>query len=94
MFLMDFDNIRQKLRKFISGSLSIKRYSDDDSFREGGIIDSVGIIELAQFVEDEFAIILEFEDMVEDNFDSVNKIATFIVKKKSGKDQNGALLPA
>lgn len=55
--------------------------SNDDSFLDKGIIDSTGILEVIYFLEEEFSIQVEDEEMVPENFDSVNNIVKFIAKK-------------
>jgi acyl carrier protein len=53
-------------------------YSDDASFLEEGIIDSMGIMELVMFVGDTFRITVEDEELVPDNFDSITRLASYI----------------
>ncbi len=55
--------------------------SDDDSFMENGIIDSTGILELVSFIEGKFDFKVDDEDLVPDNFDSVNNLVSYIEKK-------------
>ena len=55
--------------------------SDDDSFMENGIIDSTGILELVSFIEQKFDFKVGDEDLVPDNFDSVNNLSDYIKKK-------------
>jgi acyl carrier protein len=47
-----------------------------------GIIDSIGFVNLIGFITEEFGIELEPEDLVEDNFYSLERIAQFISEKK------------
>jgi acyl carrier protein len=56
-------------------------YSDDVSFLDEGIVDSVGVMELVAFVEDNFHISVEDLDITPENFDSVSKIATYVRRK-------------
>jgi acyl carrier protein len=56
-------------------------YSDDASFLEEGIVDSVGIMELVSFVEGNFAVAVADADVTPDNFDSVNLLAAYIRRK-------------
>jgi len=53
----------------------------EDSFLEKGIIDSTGILEIISFLEDEFGIIVDDEEMVPENLDSVNNLVSFIERK-------------
>jgi acyl carrier protein len=57
---------------------------DDTSFLEEGIIDSVGVLELVAFIEETFAIRIEDEEIVPDNFDSVNKLVAHVQSKLAG----------
>ncbi len=56
-------------------------YADDVSFLEEGVVDSVGVMELVAFVEEEFGLKIDDMDVTPDNFDSVNKLAAFIRRK-------------
>jgi len=58
-------------------------YSDSASFLEEGIVDSMGIMELVMFVEENFQVTVEDEELVPDNFDSVGKLAAYIRAKSS-----------
>jgi acyl carrier protein len=57
---------------------------DDVSFLEKGIIDSTGILELVSFVQDTFGITVQDEEILPENFDSINKLSSFV----SGKMNN------
>jgi acyl carrier protein len=57
---------------------------NDDSFLEKGIIDSTGILELMAFIGDEFQITIEDDEIIPENLDSVNCVASFILRKKPG----------
>jgi acyl carrier protein len=55
---------------------------NDDSFLEQGIIDSTGVLELVEWLEKEFDITIKDEELIPENLDSVNLIASFIERKK------------
>jgi acyl carrier protein len=57
------------------------KLSDDDSLWNEGIIDSIGMIELISFIEKEFSIKVENDDLTPDNFDSINRISRYISLK-------------
>jgi len=57
--------------------------ADDDSFLDKGIIDSTGILEVIYFLEDDFGITVEDDEMMPENLDSVNNIVSFIEKKQA-----------
>lgn len=59
--------------------------ANDDSFLEKGILDSTGILEVIFFIEDEYGIKVEDDEMIPDNLDSVECLVTF-VKHKQGNN--------
>jgi acyl carrier protein len=75
----------QKVRNYI---LENYLFTDDqsaldngDSFLNKGILDSTGILEVIYFLEDEFGIKIEDEEMIPDNLDSINNILVFLKHK-------------
>ncbi len=56
---------------------------DDESLIERGIIDSTGIMEVIFFLEQEFGVRVDDEDMVPENLDSVRRIAAFVERKRA-----------
>jgi acyl carrier protein len=54
---------------------------DDVSFLETGIIDSTGVLELVSFVQETYGITVTDDELVPDNFDSLNKLEQFITRK-------------
>ena len=65
---------------YVDGSFE---YDNDTSFMAEGLIDSVGVMELLTYVESEFDITVEQNDVTPENFDSVNKLAAFVRRKQS-----------
>jgi len=57
---------------------------DDDSFLDQGILDSTGVLELVTFLEETFDIIIEDEELVPENLDSVANLVAFIQRKHFG----------
>ena len=58
-------------------------HPDDASFLEEGIIDSMNVMELILFVEEQFGVEVTDEEIVPDNFDSVTRIADFVRRKSA-----------
>jgi len=58
-------------------------HSDDASFLEEGIIDSMNVMELIMFVEEKFGVEVADDEIVPDNFDSVARIAAFVRRKSA-----------
>ncbi len=55
--------------------------SSEDSFMEKGIIDSTGILEVIYFLEDDFKVQVEDDEMIPENLDSVKNLVAFVEKK-------------
>ena len=73
-----------KIRNFIVEKFpGAKAKSLDDSTRllEEGIIDSLGVLELVTFLEEEMGVTASDEDLVPENFASVEAIAAFARSK-------------
>jgi acyl carrier protein len=54
---------------------------DDTSFLEKGIIDSTGVLELVSFIEEKYGLSVSDDELVPDNFDSLNKLSRFVTQK-------------
>lgn len=79
------NDIKVVLREFITESFlpsaGLDVFEDDASFMEEGIIDSTGVLELLEYIEDKFNITVEDEEVIPDNLDSLNKMVSFIERK-------------
>lgn len=79
-------DIETQIKDYIAKNLLFSdkgfSYPDDVSFLEEGIIDSVGVMELVSFVEENFGVKVDDLDITPDNFDSVIKLAAFIRRKR------------
>jgi len=53
------------------------------SFMENGIIDSTGILELIEYVEETYSVTIEDNELIPENLDSLDNISVFIIKKNS-----------
>lgn len=74
-----------KIRDFIVANFlfgDAGTLENDTSFLESGIIDSTGILELVTFLEGTYNIQVQPEEMLPENFDSVDKVAQFLVRKR------------
>jgi acyl carrier protein len=84
---MQAADIEQEIRSFISERFLYGRSDalNDDAPLMGNVIDSTGVIELISFVQERFAIAIEDEEVMADNFGSVKSIVAFVEKKLRGK---------
>jgi len=78
------NEMKQKIKTFIVENFlfgSEDGLKDETSFLEEGIIDSTGILELVTFLEEEYSITVEDEELVPENLDSINNVTAFLERK-------------
>ena len=78
-------DIKAKIVQFFDENFMVDLkdgFSDDDSFLESGIIDSTGVLELVTFLEENFGIKVEDDEIIPENLDSVNNLIRYIQQKK------------
>ena len=54
---------------------------NNESLIESGVIDSTGIMEVIAFLQKEFDIVVEDDEMIPENLDSVDNILNYLKKK-------------
>jgi len=78
--------VEQKLRQIVTETFLVGQESvelaGDASFIESGLIDSTGILQLVEFVEQEFGLKVDDEDLIPENLDSINRLAAFVERKR------------
>jgi len=79
-------NVEKEIRDFIVENFLFgnreKLPADDDSFLQKGLIDSTGILEVVNFIEEKFGIRVEDDELLPENLDSVRSLAGFIARKR------------
>jgi acyl carrier protein len=58
---------------------------DDTSLLDNDLMDSTAVLELASFLEDNFGVSIQNDDLVRANVDSINAIAAFVQRKRDDK---------
>lgn len=75
-------NIEDKIKQYVAENILFSengyQFPDDASFMDEGIIDSLGVLELALFVEENFGFVVDRNDLTPGNFGSVTELAAFI----------------
>lgn len=79
---MSAQDIREKTLTFLEQFVSVDVEDDEDLFASG-LVNSLFAMQLVLFVEKEFAIKVENQDLDIANFRSVNAITSFIQQKTS-----------
>jgi acyl carrier protein len=79
------DVVADRIRAFLVRQFpATKNVGNDEPLLTNGLIDSLGILEVVTFVENEFSISVCDEDLLPDNFGSVQNIAEFVKSKTNG----------
>jgi acyl carrier protein len=68
------------IKQFLKGERAAS-LADDTSFIDEGIIDSLGVLELATFIEETFGFRVEDEEMMPENLDCINHLVTYVNSK-------------
>ena len=78
-------DIKEKIRNYIIDNFLFgstdQPINDGDSFLETGIIDSTGILELLEFIEEQYSINVDESELIPENLDSLNNLEKFIKGK-------------
>lgn len=73
---------KEKIRAFLGQYFRDQAWQDDEDFFAGSQVNSLLAMQLVLFLEDEFAIQLDNEDLVLDNFRTVNNLASLVARKQ------------
>lgn len=78
-------DVRDKVRDYIIENFlfgdTTPLTSDTLSLLDEGIIDSVGVMELVAFLEQDFSVSVDDDDLVPENLDSVANLVAFVGRK-------------
>jgi acyl carrier protein len=84
---MTEQDVAAALEEFARREFSIKdsdqRFNRTVDLFDDGYVDSIGVIELIQFLESTFAIDIPEEDLFSPEFSTINGIATIVARNRS-----------
>jgi acyl carrier protein len=81
---MHLTDIQNEVYSFIISNFLFGRSMDikeNESLLGKGVIDSTGVLELVAFLEEQFGIRVEDDEVIPDNLDSTARIAAYVEKK-------------
>ena len=82
---MALKSTQDVLRGFVLRRLPSARrhaFANDDDLLDLGILDSLSILVLVEFVQSKFEIHVSNHDLFPENFESINRLAAFIERKR------------
>ena len=77
--------LNQEIRAFIEGRFPLvasNGLGDEDSLLDTGAIDSLGLLDVVGYLEDELGLEIDDEDMSPENFDSIAELTRFVERKR------------
>jgi acyl carrier protein len=80
------NDLNIQIRKFVLDKFPLARkqqIKDSDPLLESGVLDSLGVLDLVSFVEQEFSVHVADDELTPENFQTIDRIAAFI-ESKSG----------
>jgi acyl carrier protein len=81
--MIDLNGAKNNLKKFIAETSfsNVEKIKDDSMIFREGIFDSMGLMSLISYLEENYQIQIQDTDLIEENFESVNAIYGFLEKK-------------
>jgi acyl carrier protein len=80
------DAIEQEVRQFLRDNFPLSAdgvaLDREDSLIEVGVIDSTGVLELIAFLEQQYGITVEDNEVLPANLDSIDQIVAFVQRKQ------------
>lgn len=86
--MTDEAQVRERVRAFIYEKFPLARkqgLKDQDALLESGLLDSMGVLDLVGFIEGNFGIQVIDEELVPENFGTVEQLARFVLTKSDAK---------
>lgn len=79
--------LSEQLRNFISEATFTdkEKIKEDTLIFKEGIFDSLGFLSLISFVDEELGIEVADDELLEENFESINAIVAFISRKNNAQ---------
>jgi acyl carrier protein len=79
----DVESIKTRVKEYIQQATYVdkEKIRDDSLIFKEGYFDSMGFVVLITFLEENFGIKTTDSDLVEENFESINAITDFIIRK-------------
>lgn len=75
----------EQIRRFVLSKFPLAKkrgVSDDENLLDSGIVDSLGILDLVSFIEQEFNVTVSDDELVPENFKSIRSLAAFVQRKQ------------
>jgi acyl carrier protein len=79
--------VEQEIRDFLAANFFLGQdpgaLQTSSSLIEAGLIDSTGVLELVGFLEEQYDIRIEDDDLTPENLDSIDNILAYVASKRA-----------
>jgi acyl carrier protein len=86
---MNASATEETIRRFLLDELlydrDLKELGPDEKLLERGLLDSLGILKIVSFCEEQFGITIPDTEVLPDNMDSVRAIAALVERRRGGR---------
>jgi acyl carrier protein len=85
--MVDTQVVTDRLKDFVYKKFPLAKkqsVKNSDPLLDSGIIDSLGILDLVAFIEKEFGVHVSDEELMPENFQTVDALAAFVQQKSNG----------
>jgi acyl carrier protein len=82
------NHLNERIRTFLLEKFPLARkrgVTFQDNLLESGILDSLGILDVVAFVEQNFGIILNDDELVPENFQTIERLSAFVQSKTTSE---------
>ncbi len=80
-------NVHELIRQYVEKSTMTEKgaIKDDTLIFDEGLLDSMGLLFLVEFIKDNFDVEADDDELIKENFESINSISSFVNNKLAAK---------
>ncbi len=86
---MNENDIKQSLTRFFREQFQVDLSSTSEDLIEAGILDSLMLIDVVMFMETEFSVTTELDDLEMENFLTIDNMARFVAERQPAAGDAG-----
>jgi acyl carrier protein len=79
-------SIEEEIARYISDEIVFEsdqtKITIDEDLISSGILDSLALLRLVAFIEKRFSVTIKGDELIPDNFQTINRIKAFLEKKR------------
>jgi acyl carrier protein len=82
------NHLEEDVKKFVFSTFPLAKkrgIRSEDSLMKSGIVDSLAVIEIVDFLMEKYQITIDEDDLTPENFNSIRSITELLRKKRDGR---------